>query len=275
MVAIDAPAIERLALQDAPSGLALSREAGWNQTIEDWCLFIETGSTFGLRGSDGRVIASAALLPSPPVTWISMVLVARTHRRRGFASRLLRYCLDETARRRLSPWLDATPAGAKVYKAFGFVDSGWGLQRLRRSAASGRIRAGAPAVDVGDLIRADRATLGFDRSHVLARLAGREGSRVAGTERALALVRDGDRARHIGPVIAENETAAIPLLRAVIDAEPGPLVVDVANGCSEVDAFLRSRGFGFERSFTRMTQGLSFVPLPCGASMAAAGPEFG
>jgi GNAT superfamily N-acetyltransferase len=275
MVAIDAPAIERLALQDAPSGLALSREAGWNQTIEDWCLFLETGSTFGLRGSDGRVIASAALLPSPPVTWISMVLVARTHRRRGFATRLLRYCLDEAARRRLSPWLDATPAGAEVYKAFGFVDSGWGLRRLRRCAASGRMRAGAPPVDVGDLIRADRATLGFDRAHVLGRLAGRKGSRVAGIERALALVRDGDRARHIGPVIAENETAAIPLLRAVIDAEPGPLVVDVANGCSEVDAFLRSRGFGFERSFIRMTQALSFGPLPGGASMAAAGPVFG
>ena len=89
MAVTEVGAIERLDLRDADGGLRLSRETNWNQTILDWRIFLERGEVFGLRDSDGVVIATAALLPSPPVTWISMVLVAKSHRRRGIGTALL------------------------------------------------------------------------------------------------------------------------------------------------------------------------------------------
>jgi hypothetical protein len=43
MAASDAPVLERLTEGDVDSGMALSTEAGWNQTPDDWRHFIEHG----------------------------------------------------------------------------------------------------------------------------------------------------------------------------------------------------------------------------------------
>ena len=37
---------------DVPAGFALSEEAGWNQTAEDWALLIRLGRAFGVPGSE-------------------------------------------------------------------------------------------------------------------------------------------------------------------------------------------------------------------------------
>ena len=103
-----------LGLGDAEAGLALSTEAGWNQNEADWRFFLSKGIVFGMR--DGkRLVATAALLPySAGDAWISMVLVTADFRRRGIATKLVDACLDVAARRGLTAWLDATPAGAAV-----------------------------------------------------------------------------------------------------------------------------------------------------------------
>lgn len=98
MVATDGPHIVRLGVEDAAAGLVLSTEAHWNQTEEDWRIFLRDGVVLGIH--DGaRLVATAALLPySGNNAWISMVLVTASHRRRGLATRLVDACL-EAARR--------------------------------------------------------------------------------------------------------------------------------------------------------------------------------
>ena len=46
--------------------------------------------------------------------------------------------------------------------------------------------------------------MGFDRSALLAELGGRPGSRLVSNGDAFALVRDGRKARHIGPLLADE-----------------------------------------------------------------------
>src|SRR3954469_21599986 len=109
MGAIDHIAIVKLGPGDARDALVLSEEAKWNQNEADWRFFLTRGTVFGIRGGDGRLIATAALLPySPANVWISMVLVTQNWRRRGLATRLLDACLDAAAKRGLIAWLDAT-----------------------------------------------------------------------------------------------------------------------------------------------------------------------
>ncbi|HQX61772.1 MAG TPA: hypothetical protein PLT77_21805, partial [Burkholderiaceae bacterium] len=42
---------------------ALSDAAGWNQTADDWQLFMQHGKTIGYRHPAGRLVATAAALP--------------------------------------------------------------------------------------------------------------------------------------------------------------------------------------------------------------------
>ena len=82
------------ALDDVAGGLALSDAAGWNQTADDWSLFIAAGAAFGVRDEAGALIATAAALPYDAATgWISMVLVDAAHRHRGIASQLVDACV--------------------------------------------------------------------------------------------------------------------------------------------------------------------------------------
>ncbi len=271
--------IEELALSDAPAGLALSDEAGWNQTLDDWGLFFEHGVVFGMRDADARVIATAALLPSPPITWISMVLVAAKWRRRGFANALLTRCIETARARNLEAWLDATPAGAAVYRPMGFRETGLNLVRLRRTreGTSERSQTSGSPDDLDKLLDADRRAMGFDRGEIIKNFARRKHSAVYEMEDAVALVRAGRKARQIGPVYARGEDAAISLLEHVVDREPDSLVIDLSAAHSKAHDFLLSRGFAFERPFARMRFGAS-LPKASGGSaelVAVAGPEFG
>jgi len=141
MDATDGPPVIKLGEQDEIAGLALSTEAHWNQTEEDWRIFLRDGVVFGIR--DGaRLVATAALLPySGNNAWISMVLVSGTHRRRGLATRLVDACMETARKSGLTSWLDATPDGAKVYGPLGFTPT---LQ-LRRLKLVNPAPSSAPA----------------------------------------------------------------------------------------------------------------------------------
>src|SRR5690349_18510587 len=120
--------IGRLALADLSDAQALVAEAGWNQVAADWRVFLDLGTAYAVRDG-GRVIATAATLPYGGCAWISMVLVAGTHRRRGLATRLLHRCIADIRAQGLVPVLDATPAGARVYAPLGFT-AAWSFARL-------------------------------------------------------------------------------------------------------------------------------------------------
>jgi GNAT superfamily N-acetyltransferase len=274
--------IEELSPEDAPAGLALSDEAGWNQTLEDWRCFLVRGTVFGMRDDEGGLIATAALLPSPPVTWISMVLVTAYWRRRGLANALMTRCIEAARTLSLEPWLDATPAGAAVYRPMGFVETGLALARLRRVSSESRTNPTQPkhtpsAASLQKLLDADRRAMGFDRGALIRQFAARIDSAIYEMDEAIALVRAGRKARQIGPVYAKTEPAAMALFRHILDHEPGELVIDVSAAHLKPREFLLSRGFAFERAFSRMRFGEG-APKASGGSaelMAVAGPEFG
>jgi GNAT superfamily N-acetyltransferase len=271
--------IEELSIADAPAGLALSDEAGWNQTLDDWRCFLGQGTVFGMRDAEDRVIATAALLPAPPVTWISMVLVSAKWRRRGLANALMTHCIETARARHLEPWLDATPAGAAVYRPIGFAEKGLNLARLRRTSDGGAapLKRAASAASLRNLLDADRRGMGFDRGGLIREFADRAGSSIHETGDAIALVRAGRKARQIGPVYAQDESAAIGLLDRILNAEAGSLLVDLSTAHSQAHASLLSRGFVFERPFARMRFG-GGAPQATGGSaelIAVAGPEFG
>src|SRR5262249_7468714 len=135
MAAIEALVQADLTPADVARALALSAKVGWNQTAEDWRLFITHGRTIGLFDADAGLIATAAALPyDHGFGWISMVIVDEAWRRRGLARRLMGECIDEMRRRRLTALLDATPAGALVYRELGFAE----LCRMERWEGEGR-----------------------------------------------------------------------------------------------------------------------------------------
>lgn len=270
------PALERLGPPDVAAALTLSDEAGWNQTADDWMAFLTAGTVFGLRDDASRLVATAALMPYPPAAWISMVLVTASARRRGFATRLVEACIAAAEAAHVTPWLDATPAGETVYGPMGFHTS-LSVRRFRRQR-DGALPPPAPdAVDEAgrlELLRRDQAAMGFDRSALLDAFCARPGSRLYRRDSAVCLVRDGRKARQIGPLYADQPGHAIALLDAIVGGEGGSHIIDVIETRQEVADDLAASGFVFERPFRRMR---FHNPAAGGhrTAIAIAGPEFG
>jgi GNAT superfamily N-acetyltransferase len=268
---------------------ALVREARWNQLAADWRIFIARGRVYAAHTDEGRIVATTATLPyGSRFAWISMVLVAGEFRRRGLATRLMRWAMDDLAAAGLVPVLDATPDGREVYRRLGFQDS-WGFQRLVRRerppapapfvAADVAIRAIADA-DWPALCAYDAAAFGAERSVVLADLRRRlpAAALVAARAGAIAgfmLGRDGARAGHLCPLIADDDATACALLARALDALDGPLFIDFADDKAAVLSFLEQRGFAPVRPFTRMLYGSPARFDDPVRTFAVVGPEFG
>jgi GNAT superfamily N-acetyltransferase len=275
---------------DIDAAVRLSAAAGWNQVAADWQVFFDLGDAYGLvTRADGRLIATAATLPhGKGFGWISMVLVAVDCRRRGFASWLLRQCVDRLLDRQLVPVLDATPAGWPVYLRLGFQDC-WSMRRLvlQRSFPShhreGRDSALVRPLQAGDwpaILAYDRAVFGGDRAALLRRLADRlpRAALVADRSGRLAgflLGRDGRVMTQLGPLTAEDEATAEALLRQAFLTQPPPLAIDLADRHERLGRWLMERGFAVERPLTRMVQGRACAFDDPARLFAVAGPEFG
>ena len=277
MAGTDHLAIVQLGPDDALAGLALSTEAHWNQNEADWRFFLTNGTLFGVRDHDGHLVASAALLPyTSGNAWISMVLVTASFRRRGLATRLIDACLDAAAKQGFTTWLDATPAGAAVYAPLGFTPT-LELRRLRLrtlavpKATTPQSRSG---YGLDEFIGRDISTMGFDRSNLLAELGGRPGSRLVSSGGAAALIRDGRKARHIGPLFADGPDPALALVHEIIRSETGPVLIDAVSTQDEFLEGLTSSGWIVERPFQRMRFG-GAAAEPAELPFAVAGPEYG
>ena len=270
-------AIVRLGPEDAAAGLALSSEAHWNQNEADWRYFLAKGTVFGVRDDERRLIATAALLPySLGNAWISMVLVTANWRRRGLATKLIDACLQTATKQGLTSWLDATPAGAKVYGPLGFTPT-LELRRLRLDHAISTKAEASPSLSPCGLEKftaRDGLVMGFDRANLLSELGARPGSRLLSCHNAMALVRDGRKARHIGPLFADSADNALAMVNAIVQSESGALLIDAVN---EQGKFLRGligSGWKIERPFERMRFGRA-APQPADLPFAVAGPEYG
>jgi len=265
--------ISQLDASDAASGLLLSTEAHWNQTKADWEFFLTKGIVFGNRDGKGTLGATAALLPYTETdAWISMVLVTESWRRRGLATRLVDTCLNTATKLGVTSWLDATPAGATVYGPLGFTPT-IQLRRLRLANAAGDGKS-LPPGKLDEFLTCDISAMGFSRRDLLQELSSRAGSRLISNGDAMALIRDGRTARHVGPLFADSPAHALALVNDIAACESGPLLMDaVATQTAFLDG-LAAAGWTVERSFQRMRFGRATTQteeLP----FAVAGPEFG
>ncbi len=267
--------------------LALSRAAGWNQNEADWRLMLELGRGWGLARPDGTLVASTLVLPyGGRFAWVSMVLVLPEERRRGHASRLLRRALSELQARRLTPILDATPAGRAVYAREGFRDT-WGFARyalhaprLAATAIPGaEVRALADA-DWPAIMELDALAFGARRERLLRALALRLPAAALVAERAARIVgfllgRDGREARQLGPLVSLAPEATPALLAGALARVSPPLFIDIADHAPALRARAEEHGFIFQRPFTRMVRGDDHAPGDPRIMMAVAGPELG
>ncbi|RXH14703.1 GNAT family N-acetyltransferase [Bradyrhizobium guangzhouense] len=273
MAVIDGLPVVKLGVDDAIAGLVLSTEAKWNQTEEDWRVFLHEGVVFGIRNGP-LLVATAALLPySGNNAWISMVLVTSSHRRRGLATRLVDACLETARRNGLTSWLDATPDGAAVYGPLGFTPT-LQLRRLKLVMPMRLPAPPPPAASLATLRTRDLRATGFDRAPLLTAFAQRSGSRIAASRGAIALIRDGRTARHIGPLLADNAADALALVHAIARSETAPLLIDAVAPQAAFLEGLTASGWTIERPFQRMRFGPA---TSAGDEMpfAVAGPEFG
>jgi hypothetical protein len=120
----------------------------------------------------------------------------------------------------------------------------------------------------------DRLAMNFDRGSLLRELSGRPGSRLVSGDDAVALVRDGRTARHIGPLFADRPDRAVALVNGIARSESGPVLIDAVNEQQEFLGGLTTTGWTIERPFQRMRFG-SATAQPAELPFAVAGPEYG
>ena len=265
-------------------------DSRWNQTIEDWALFLHAGSVYVASDADAGIVASGAVLPmdalsasampsgeAASVAWISMILVKPSWRGRGLGRTVFERCLRHVQAEGRVAMLDATPAGEALYRSFGFQVL-WRLTRWRREARVADSTVAEPARGTLDrLLALDAEALGFDRARVLRGLAERPGSRLVSADHAGALVRAGRSARHLGPMLACSDTVAAQLLASVAESDASALLIDVPDDRPSMQRTLEACGFRPERPFARMALATPGRDLPGGNTQlihAIAGPEY-
>jgi ribosomal protein S18 acetylase RimI-like enzyme len=273
-----------LGVQHLGGCIALSKSAQWNQNEADWRLMLEIGHGWGVSLDDGTLAASTLVLPYGRFAWVSMVLVLPEHRRKGYATQLLRKALAELENRALTPILDATPAGREVYVQEGFRDT-WGFRRFQLPEAIAAIERSTGvrplrAADWPQLLALDAQAFGASRERLLRSLAARlpQAALVAEESGKLAgflLGRDGREARQLGPLVARSSDAARALLAEGLAKVSPPLYLDVVDREPGITAWLESLGFEFQRPFTRMVLGAPVAPGEAGLVYSPAGPELG
>jgi GNAT superfamily N-acetyltransferase len=242
-------------------------DSRWNQLAADWLVFLELGSVHVVRTAAGRIVASGAVLPMGAVAWISMILVTPARRGAGLGRAVFGHCLRAVQAEGRVPMLDATPAGETLYGKFGW----------RREARPGSGHGAWTPCAPDALAALDARSLGFDRRAVLARLLGRPRSRCVASGEAVALLREGRTALHIGPLLGRGEAAAVTLLKEIIAAEDAALLVDLRDDRPQLRAALEAAGFRHERPFARMALLAPGQVLPRADDAllhAVAGPEY-
>jgi len=278
MGAIDALVEASLTPSDVPRALALSAKVGWNQTADDWRLFIAHGRTIGLFDGDDGLVATAAALPYyNGFGYISMVIVDPAWRRRGLARRLMGECIETLRAQGRAALLDATPAGALVYRGLGFVE----LATMERWEGEGGVTQVDRAADrlapndLHKLIEADALAFGSQRRFLLEDFLARPGTAAWTCDGGYLVMREGHRAVQIGPLVALSSEAARVLLATAIANARGRMFLDLFTSWPDLAALLESSGFKRQRPFIRMVLDRASLPGDLVRLAIAAGPEFG
>ena len=279
MALTDTIAVERIGEDALAGALALSEEAGWNQSADDWLIFFRSGTVFGVRDGEG-LVATGAVLPYDGFGWISMVLTAKAARGRGLGTAILRRAIAALMETGRVPVLDATPQGERIYRPLGF-EPGAPLGRWRgTSPGNGGAVPGIARATPRDrdwIVARDATAFGAARPGLVAGLTERapDAALVMPEKNGFVLARPGRAAVSIGPLVADDEGAAAALLEGALARVTGPVIIDVPDGRTIIEDLLAKLGFAKERPYLRMALGRSEPFGDPERVFAIAGPELG
>jgi ribosomal protein S18 acetylase RimI-like enzyme len=275
---------------DIPAGLRLKELAGWNQTAADWNRFLNASPQGCFVAEvEGEVRGTATTISfENKFGWIGMVLVDPQQRSQGIGTKLLERTIEYLDQQKMPTMkLDATPQGKPLYEKLGFVTE-YGIERwvLKRfpSADAKTAKPNRAALSAGQLqsiLSKDREVFGADRSSLLLSLREElpdfgmgvwDGGKLYG----YTFGRRGSFADHLGPWIAENSSAARELLDEFLArSKRESHIVDCLTGNPEAIELLRTAGFTYARTLTRMYHGPNDYPGSPATLCAILGPEFG
>ena len=273
-----------MTLDDVPAGLRLCRLSGWNQVADDWTTFLQfSPGACRVAESGGEVVGTVATLRfAEAFSWIAMILVDPAVRGRGIGTELIREAL-EILRNEKCVRLDATEAGARIYRGEGFEEE----YRLNRMVTKTRttpawIDDGSCTPtrqdDLEEIFDLDTKVFGADRSRLLLSFLARapEYAWVARTGPALqgyVFGRHGYHHEHVGPLTATSELTALNLLSRCLIQQPAcSFLIDTSDAWS---GSLQTAGFELERPLIRMYRGSRIRPVSETYQFGIAGPEFG
>jgi GNAT superfamily N-acetyltransferase len=281
----DPISMRQMTIADIGLGMKLKSFAGWNQVEADWEMFLNAGGSNFVANLDGKDVGTVTAVPySNHFTWIGMVLVDPSARRKGIGSGLLRKSIEESIQ--AGPVrLDATADGYELYKTLGFSEEYKLIRMTRRSNSLDELKFNpcdqTRICDIASMINYDSPVFGADRSFILKALYQRNPEYAmccsrAGNIEGYCMGRSGCSFEQIGPVVAENEaTAKDLLLTAMIKCQGSDVVVDAFADKPEWIRFLEEIGFTRQRTFIRMCLGDLKYPGITRKQFTIAGPEIG
>ena len=269
---------------DIPWGLALCRQAGWNQLEKDWKIFLTLSPEACLAAEENRVIGTAATLKyGDRFSWIGMVLVDKEFRGRGIGMELLLKALD-LLKRETTVKLDATPSGRQLYLKLGFVDE-YPLSRMIKPGIHHSPYVSASRVfqkgELEKIAELDFKVFGANRFPLLEWMytsapkmtsVFKKNNEILG----YSFGRRGHKYMHIGPVVAADVNIARQIVSAALNQCKGQAVIlDIPHFDRSWTAWLGSIGFEEQRPFYRMYRGPNSFPGEPEKQFAILGPEFG
>lgn len=271
---------------DVPSAFQLSRLCGWNQTEADWhFLLAENPRRFVVAVRDGAVVGTGgAACYGRRLGWVCMIIVDAAERGHGLGGAIVGAVLERVADMQ-TVGLDATPSGRPVYERLGFSAAS-ALARFGGApgASSGVIGPGPVPVEAADLetiATLDPEAFGADRSRAI-RWAWEKAPALAWCVKQQGAIvgytfgREGDRAVHVGPVVAQDIPMARALVARTAAAAAGrELLLDVPTAAPGWVAALQDLGLREQRPFTRMYRAGGRPPGYPELTFAVFGPELG
>lgn len=275
---------------DIPAGLRLKELAGWNQTAADWNRFLDASPEGCFVAEvEGKVRGTATTISfENKFAWIGMVLVDPEYQSRGIGTKLLEKTIEHLDQRKMPTMkLDATPQGKPLYEKLGF-ETEYGIERwvLKRSSRAGTRtadpnRAALSTAQLESILAKDREVFGAHRISLLLSLREESpefamGFWDEGKLQGYTFGRRGSFADQLGPWMAENSSAARRLLDEFLACSSREtLIVDCLTGNPAALELLRTSGFIYARTLTRMVRGPNGYPGKPDALCAILGPEFG
>ena len=270
--------LRTLTVNDIPAAVALSEQAGWNQTGDDWRLLIELTPQGCLAlEADGELAATTTLMCyGRRLAWIGMVLTKMSYRGRGFAQRLLKHALTLAKHMQIETVkLDATDQGRPLYEKLGFRCE-QPVERWSRQGTGNPSYIALPANEppADNWWVTDHFAFGADRSKLLEHL-GRRSRRAQLSAGSYVLSRPGRQTEYLGPSVCDAPGSARTLIeRALQDAGSRGWSWDLLPRNTSAVAIAQDLEFRPTRHLQRMVRGKS-VHAREDAIYAIAGFELG